>query len=229
MIGSNLRSEGQTDKPALHIEIFSDVVCPWCYIGKRRIETALDAVQDRYESRVIWRPFELNLGMPPSGLERKAYLQRKFGSMEALQQLEARVTAVGAADGISFAFDRIQRTPNTFDAHRLIWHAQREELQDETVEALFRRYFIEGADVGNKHVLIEIARVAGLNAEQVERDLSGDEGAAPVRKEEERGRNMGITGVPHFLINGAYAISGAQEPKTLVSAFDLVTRQTPIH
>jgi predicted DsbA family dithiol-disulfide isomerase len=201
------------------IEIYSDVICPWCFIGKRRLEKAVSMLEAESTSRVTWRPFQLNPGMPPGGVDRRMYLERKFGSMQAFQQLEARVTAVGMAEGIPFAFDRIQRTPNTFNAHRLIWLARQEGRQDAVVELLFRNYFLEGADIGDRQALVAIAASAGLDSERAEHVLDSDEGAASVREEESKGRGMGITGVPHFLINQAYTISGAQESQTLVSAF----------
>ncbi len=148
----------------LDIHIVSDVVCPWCYVGKRRLERALQTLDGRYEYRVTWRPFELNPGMPPEGMDRRQYLEGKFGSAPAVRQLEARVAAAGSEEGLDFAFDKIRRTPNTFDAHRLIWLAQREGLQDAVVEGLFRGYFIEGADLSRRETLIEIAGKAGLPA-----------------------------------------------------------------
>jgi 2-hydroxychromene-2-carboxylate isomerase len=126
--------------PRLEIEVYSDIVCPWCYIGKRRLEGALDRLEQssqRRANRVTWRPFELNPTMPRHGMDRQVYLEAKFGGPEALQSMQDRVAAVGAKEGIPFAFDRIIRTPNTFDAHRLIWHAERQKKQDDVVEALF--------------------------------------------------------------------------------------------
>src|SRR4029077_5692503 len=126
----------------------SDVICPWCFIGKRRLENALRTLPGDVETQVVWHPFELNPEMPRGGIDRRAYRQAKFGSPEASRALDARPAAAGATEGIVFAFDRILRTPNTFDAHRLIWLAQRESRQDPIVEALFRGYFLEGADLG---------------------------------------------------------------------------------
>lgn len=205
---------------ALSVDVVSDVICPWCFIGKRRLSKALNAIKDQYEFRVTWYPFQLNPDIPPGGMDRKVYRSAKFGSWETSLELDAHATAVGATEGIPFAFDRIQRTPNTFDAHRLIWLAQREGIQDAIVETLFRSYFIEAADIGNRRTLLEIAIATGLNAERVERFLESNDGVAAVQEEEAKARRMGISGVPHFIINGEYSLSGAQAVQTMISAFD---------
>jgi len=207
----------------LQIDIFSDAICPWCYVGKRRLEQALRTLGEAYDIRVTWRPFELNPDMPKEGLDRKTYRSRKFGSWERSRAMDAQVAAVGAAEGIPFAFDRARRTPNTFDAHRLVWLAGREGVQDAVVEGVFRGYFTEGKDVGDRATLVEIARGAGLDAERVERFLASDEGAAEVREEEAHGRHIGVHGVPLFVINGTYAVSGAQRPEAFVAAIERAT------
>ena len=186
----------------LTIEVFSDVICPWCYIGKRRLEKALELLGDRYDCEVIWRPFELNPGMPPEGINRRAYRTAKFGSWERSLELDARVAAVGAEEGLSFAFDRIERTPNTFDAHRLIWYSQQQGQQDAVVETLFRAYFIEGRNIGDQGVLAELAAEAGLDRAEVKGFVGSDRGVNELRQEEARGRHLGINGVPYLLIHG---------------------------
>ncbi len=201
----------------IHVEIYSDVVCPWCYVGKRRLERAL--TQFGGEARVTWRPFQLNPTMPVEGVDRKTYLEAKFGSLEAFERLEAQVIEAGASERIPFAFDRIKRTPNTLAAHRLIWHAQQHERQDEVVEALFHAYFVEGQDIGNIEMLAQVAAQAGLERTGTEGFLNGDGGIADVRAEEAAGHRLGIRGVPYFVMNGAYAISGAHPSDTFVSAF----------
>ncbi len=213
----------------LSVDIYSDVVCPWCFVGKRRLEQALQKLGDRYETRIAWHPFELNPGIPREGIVRTAYRKAKFGSLAAAQALDARLTKVGATVGIPFAFDRIRRTPNTFDAHRLLWFAQRRELQDRLVEALFRGYFIEGADLGDRQLLVGIAGGSGLSGAEVERFLVGDEGAAAVREDEARAWRMGINGVPHFIINGEYAVPGAQNAEILASVFEEVMSRGATH
>jgi len=195
----------------LGIDIVSDVICPWCFIGKRRFEKALRLLPPEIETMVHWRPFELNPDMPIEGIERKLYRTRKFGSWERSQALDAQVAQAGAGEGIPFAFDRMERTPNTFDAHRLIWLAGVEGVQDAVVEALFQAYFVDALDVGDRDVLARIASAAGLV-------LDSQRGSDAVREEESWTRRQGVQGVPYYLINGATAISGAQNPE-LIAAF----------
>lgn len=204
----------------LHIEVYSDVVCPWCYVGKRRLERALTEFGGA--ARIAWRPFQLNPTMPKDGMDRTAYLEAKFGSLDAFRQLEEHVLAAGASERIAFAFEKIARAPNTFLAHRLIWLAEREGCQDAVVDSLFRGYFEEGADIGSSATLVQIAARAGLHGEIVERFLRSDEGTAEVKAEEAAGHALGIRGVPYFLVNGTYAISGAQPVETFVSALKRV-------
>src|SRR5262249_49350365 len=140
----------------LRIDVISDVICPWCFIGKRRLETALAALDGSHEVGVRWLPFQLNPTMPKEGISRKEYRTRKFGSWERSLELDAKVIAVGETEGICFAFDRIERTPNTLDSHRLIWLAEREGIQDTVVEALFQAYFTEGQDLSNRQALLDV-------------------------------------------------------------------------
>ena len=155
------------------IDIISDVICPWCFIGKRRLEKAIAALEGKDEVRVRWLPFQLNPQMPKEGISRREYRIRKFGSWEHAQELDARMIAVGEAEGIQFAFDRTERTPNTLDAHRLIWLADKQGVQDAVVEALFRAYFTEGRDISNRQTLNDVVAEAGLNREQAEELLEG--------------------------------------------------------
>jgi predicted DsbA family dithiol-disulfide isomerase len=145
----------------LHVDVISDVICPWCSIGKRRLEKAVAAFGGPV--RVRWLPFQLNPTMPKEGASRKEYRTRKFGSWERSLELDARVVAVGEGEGIHFAFDRIERTPNTLDTHRLIWLAGKEGVQDAVVEALFRAYFTEGRDISNHQTLLDMVAEAGLD------------------------------------------------------------------
>ena len=204
----------------LKIEVYSDVVCPWCYVGKRRLERALTEFGG--DVRVTWRPFQLNPTMPKEGMDRTAYLEAKFGSLDAFRQLEEHVQAAGVSEQITFAFEKIARTPNTFAAHRLIWLGEREGCQDAVVDALFRGYFEEGADIGSSAVLVQLAAQAGLPDESVERLLRSDEGTAEVKAEESAGHKLGIRGVPYFVLDGTYAISGAQPVDIFVSALKRV-------
>lgn len=199
----------------VRIDVYSDVVCPWCYVGKRRLERALAVFGG--PAQVVWRPFQLNPTMPKDGMDRTAYLEAKFGSLDAFRHLEEQVSAAGASEGIGFAFERIGRTANTFLAHRVIWLAEREGCQDAVVESLFRGYFEEGADIGAMPVLMELAERAGLARGRVSACLSGDEGTAEVQAEEAAGHRLGIRGVPYFVLAGAYGISGAQPVELFVA------------
>lgn len=202
------------------VDVTSDVICPWCYIGKRRLERAVDGLGGRHEVHVRWHPFQLNPQMPQEGKDRRAYRTAKFGSWERSQALDAQVAAAGEAEGIHFAFERIGRTPNTLDAHRLIALAGERGVQDAVVEALFRGYFTEGRDIDDRGTLLDLAVQAGLDGGRAESLLDGDEGLESLRAAEEQSRRLGVRGVPFFVINGEVAISGAQEPKAFLDAFD---------
>jgi predicted DsbA family dithiol-disulfide isomerase len=211
-------------KNELLVEVVSDVVCPWCFIGKRRLEKAL-ALLGRPATQIRWKAFQLNPDAPKEGMNRQAYRLRKFGSLAYSQQLEARVADAGMEDGIEFRFDRIERTPNTFDAHRLIWLAGREGVQNETVENLFQAYFIDAEDVGNPSVLTRIGTESGLDAGSVEELLGGDLGASEVVADELQARTQGVSGVPTFFVDGAPIASGAQKPELLASVLGPVLEQ----
>jgi predicted DsbA family dithiol-disulfide isomerase len=203
---------------ALEIEVFSDVICPWCFIGKRRLERALRLLEGTPAVRVTWRAFELNPGMPPEGIPRRDYRTGKFGSWERSQELDARVAQAGAPDGIEFQFERMERTPNTTDAHRLLGLGLREGCQDAVAERLFRGYFLEGRDIGDRETLVETAAAAGLNADAARRYLASDAGTAEVREDEARAHRLGVHSVPTFLVDGRAAIEGAQPPELLAAA-----------
>jgi len=205
----------------MHIDIVSDVICPWCFIGKRRLEKALSLRPDLAVD-VTWRPFQLNPDMPPDGMERKAYIAAKFGGGGQADRVYANVAEVGAGIGIPFAFDRIRRTPNTRDAHRLIRWAAAHALADPVVEALFRAYFLDGRNIGDRAVLAEIAGAAGLDATVARRWLDGDADIEPVLAEDRGARRLGINAVPCFIFERNYAVSGAQEPEFFLPIFDLV-------
>jgi predicted DsbA family dithiol-disulfide isomerase len=202
---------------SLTIEVISDVICPWCYIGKRRLERAIADFGKPVE--VLWHPFQPNHTMPKNGISRREYRTRKFGSWERSQELDARVIAVGKEEGIDFAFDRIERTPNTRDAHRLIWFADKEGVQDAAVEALFRAYFTEGRDIGNHETLLDVTADAGLERSAAEAVLNGDDGIEAVRQSEELSRRHRVEGVPFFIVNGHFTLAGAQQPNTFLDVF----------
>src|SRR6266480_4051312 len=158
----------------LHIEVISDVICPWCYIGKRRLEKAIAALDGKHEVRVRWLPFQLNPTMPREGVGRKEYRTKKFGSWERSLELDAQMVAVGETEGIHFAFDRTERTPNTLDAHRLIWLADKQCVQDAVVEALFLAYFTDGRDISNRKTLIDVVAEAGLDRSRADAMLNSN-------------------------------------------------------
>ncbi|HRH44154.1 MAG TPA: DsbA family oxidoreductase [Pyrinomonadaceae bacterium] len=204
----------------LKIDVYSDVICPWCFVGKHRLEKALAAVKDRFEARVTWHPFELNPEMPKEGLNRKEYRSAKFGSWEKSLALDEQVKKAGESEGIHFRHDLMERTPNTFDAHKLILLAGREGVQDKVTDAVFNGYFVEGKDVGNRDTLIKIAVNAGMNAEQVKNFLESEESTNAVNEAKEKGRELRISGVPNFIINNQVSFSGAQSVETFIAAFE---------
>jgi predicted DsbA family dithiol-disulfide isomerase len=203
----------------LSVDVISDVICPWCFIGKRRLEKALAALDRQHEVRVRWLPFQLNPTMPKEGINRTDYRTTKFGSLERSQELDAKMVAVGETEGIQFAFDRTERTPNTLDAHRLIWLADQQGVQDAVVEALFLAYFTEGKDIGNCRTLIDVVAEAGLDRHQAEGVLNSDEGLEAIREAHEQSRRIGVEGVPFFVINEKITLSGAQPPEAFLEAF----------
>lgn len=208
------------------IDVVSDVMCPWCYIGKRRLEAAVAALPEVVLD-VQWRPFQLDATIPPEGMDRRMYLERKFGGAEAAERVYAPVRAAGEAEAIPFAFDRIRRSPNTINAHRLIRWAGQAGLQEEMVERLFRLYFIEGGDLTDVSVLAKAAAEAGMELEVAERLLASEADVAEVRADIEAAQNMGITGVPTFIVGGRYAVVGAQPADVLADAIAKARAEAP--
>ena len=201
----------------LTVQVISDVICPWCFIGKRRLEKAIAALGSPVKVR--WLPFQLNPTMPKEGISRREYRTKKFGSWERSQELDARVIAVGKEEGIDFAFDRIERTPNTLDAHRLIWLAEVEGIQNAVVETLFRAYFTEGRDISNRQTLLDVVAEVGLDRVKAEALLTGDEGMETIKGAGELSRRHHVDGVPFFIVNGEITLAGAQHPDTFLEAF----------
>jgi predicted DsbA family dithiol-disulfide isomerase len=204
-----------TERVDLHVDIYSDVVCPWCYVGLKRFEEALDLLDRQLDPVVTWRPFELNPTMPPSGMDRKVYLEAKFGSAAAVESMLDHVREAGRQSGLAFAFDRITRTPNTLDAHRLIWLAGREGRQSKMAERLFRGYFEEGMDLSDRSRLTRAASEAGLRQDNVAAWLASQEGVKEVRGEEQTGLQLGIRAVPYFYVAGQAGLSGAHPPPVI--------------
>jgi predicted DsbA family dithiol-disulfide isomerase len=207
--------------PLLTIDIVSDVVCPWCYIGMRRLGLALTRIgqaEPETRLRIRWHPFQLNPDLPPSGVDRREYLEAKFGGPERAAEIYARVRAAGDTVGIAFDFDRIATQPNTLDAHRLIAWVQAQADANPLVERLFRAYFLEGQNVGDRSVLAALAGEAGQDAAAARAFLDSGAGADEARAADRKARETGIGGVPFFIFDGRVAVSGAQLPDVLVDA-----------
>jgi len=206
-------------EPSIAIDVVSDVVCPWCYIGQKRLEKAVEAVPD-IDVTVRWRPYQLDPTIPPEGKDRRQYMLAKFGSEQRIREIHARIEPLGAAEGIAFDFEAIKVSPNTLDAHRLIRWAANDgsDVQNRLVQALFSAYFEQGRNVGERAVLVETARSAGMDGAVVEAMLAAEADRAEVVAEIETASRMGITGVPCFLLERRYAVMGAQESATLADA-----------
>jgi predicted DsbA family dithiol-disulfide isomerase len=202
------------------IDVVSDVVCPWCYIGKRHLEAALATLDESGQPRPVvrWHPYELNPGLSAEGIDRRDYVESKFGGPARAAQVYERVRGAGTQAGIPFDFDRIARQPNTRDAHRLIAWAQTRGDVDPLVERLFRAYFVEGRYIGAHEVLAEIAHEAGENADAAYAFLDSGVGATEIAEAEERAASLGISGVPFFIVDGRYGLSGAQPSEAIVEA-----------
>jgi len=205
----------------MRIDIYSDTVCPWCYLGKRRFELAV-AARPQYEPRVTWRPFELNPDMPPEGVERAAYLASRVGAPQRVAEAHAELMRQGAACGIEFRFDLMERMPNTRRSHLLIAHAARFGRQTAVNERIMRAYFEEGCDIGDIEVLVRLGVEAGLAERESRSALILRSGQDGVVAAERHATVLGITGVPTFIFDGQYTISGAQEVGTLAGVFDQV-------
>lgn len=210
------------NKDSVKLDIYSDVICPWCYVGKARLDEALKTLQKTFNVDVSWKPFELNPGMPPEGIERKEYMLKKFGTSD-ISGMQKRLTEAGAENGVRFNFELIKRVPNTFAAHRLLWFAQKEGKQHQLSETLFRKYFFDGEDIGKIDVLLEAASEVSLDREEMKRFLNSDAGSDNVNEEETFGRRMGISAVPTFILNGEIVASGAIPAAELVTLIEAAT------
>jgi len=205
------------------IDVISDVVCPWCFIGKRNLEQALETWRAKHrdqEPMVRWHPFQLNPQLPASGVPRKQYLENKFGGPERAKEIYARVLAAGKRAGIDFAFDAIQVQPNTINAHRMLQFAAERGKQDEMAEVIFRRYFLEGADLSDTQTLADMAQQAGLNRDEAAAYLASDANSELIKEQDRRARAIGVEGVPFFIFNQRLALSGAQPPEVIVEAME---------
>lgn len=204
----------------LQIEVVYDLVCPWCFLGTRRLRRTLRARPD-IAADIAWRPFLLNPDIAPGGVPRQDYIVRKFGGEDRARRLHATIAELGRAEGLGFQFDRIRRIPPSIDAHRLVRVAERHGLAADTVDALFLAYFCEGQDIGDHAVLAGIAGGLGMDASAVRRLLAGSGEAEAVHAENLRAHRLGINGVPCFVVQGRHAIAGAQEPEVIERLLDV--------
>ncbi len=201
------------------IDVVSDVVCPWCYVGKHRLEAAL-ALRPDVETEIHWRPYFLDPRVPREGMARVDYLSRKFGSDERIRPAHERLSRLGREEGIEFHFERITWQPNTLDAHRLIGWAEEAGRAAPVVEKIFSLFFTEGADLSKRETLLLAAQAGGLDVEGVRRDLAGERDVAAVEKAATSAAERGISGVPFFIFNNRFAVAGAQPPDMLAEAMD---------
>lgn len=208
---------GRMNAPSISVDAISDVACPWCYLGKRRLEHAISLAPD-VDVRVRWRPFRLDPTIPPEGISRNDYIVRKFGSLEAVRGAHERLEAYGRAEGIDYRFDLIGRSADTTNAHRLINWAHAEGQEDAVVERLFAAYFSEGKDIGDTSVLAAVAGDAGLDPGSIEARLATDEDRSAVAAEIEEAYRIGVTGVPCFIVGRRYAVVGAHPGETIAAA-----------
>lgn len=204
---------------ALKVDVIFDTICPWCYVGKRRLEAAA-RLRPEIEFETRWRPFLLNPDMPLGGMDRSTYLIRKFGTEARVRRVYGAISDAGQSVEIDFAFDRIRQTPNSVDSHRLVQFAQNFDKSDVVVEALFLNYFVNGQNIGETDALIEIGCDIGLPRDELSSHLHSDDGVAFVYDENARAHRHGINSVPSFLFAGSMAISGAHEPQVLARMID---------
>jgi predicted DsbA family dithiol-disulfide isomerase len=221
--GCNVATSGtrlpEAPSVGTRIDIVSDAICPWCYIGKRHLEQALATLADEgLTFQVHWNPFQLNPDMPKEGRDRAAYRAWKFGSAEKSAALDQRITEAAAGAGLAFRTDLMTRTPNTIDAHRVIWLAGQNGVQDAAMEAVFRAYFVEGRDIGDHLVLADCAAEAGLRHEAVLDFLAGDLADREMRAADQAAREAGVSGVPSFFLDGYSLFSGAMPAETIATA-----------
>jgi len=195
------------------LDIISDPICPWCYIGKAKLDRALEAAPD-HPFEIQWKPFQLNPDMPAEGMDRREYLEWKFGGREGAVRVYGEIAKTAEATGLDIAFEKIKRTPNTLNAHRLIRWAQVEGKQTPIVSQLFKRYFREGQDISDFDVLVDVATTVGMDGDIIRRLLEGDSDLAETIAEDKKAREMGVQGVPCFIIGASYAVQGAQNTDT---------------
>lgn len=197
----------------LQVDIVSDFVCPWCYIGKRRFDAALAATHTGPHVKIEWKAFQLSPDLPPGGVDRKAYLEKKFGT-ESPSRMNSQLSELGKKEGIDFQFERIKKSPNTFEAHRLTWLAKQENKQDAIVDAIFSAYFCQGLDIGSPEILQSIGMKCGIPEKRLSAFYKNSEGAPEIRQELSWAQEREITLVPFFVFNDEHWISGADTIET---------------
>jgi predicted DsbA family dithiol-disulfide isomerase len=200
----------------IQIDVISDVICPWCFLGKHRLDKAL-AMLPEVKTEVVFRPFYLDPTIPDEGIDRRQYMEAKFGA-ERLKTIHDPLIVAGKEDGVPYHFDKIMRTPNTLSAHRVLRWALVDGKQREVAEALFMAYWNQGRDVGDHAELAEIAGACGMDGLKVQADLATDKDSEAVLREMAMAQKMGVTGVPTFIINRKYGVVGAQSPEVIVQA-----------
>ncbi len=209
----------------MQIDIVSDTICPWCFVGKRRFERALE-LRPQADLSLTWRPYQFNPTMPNEGIDRKTYLAAKFGGLERAEKSYDRIREAGAEVGIEFRFDDIEMTPNTINSHRLVQYAKTQNANDALItEKLYVAYFLEARNIGDINVLEDIAVESGLDGVAFRRYINSDEDRRYILEQDEAIRRQGISGVPCFIIEGKYAVSGAQSPEIFHQIFDLVHQE----
>ena len=206
-----------SDMPPLTVDVVSDVMCPWCFIGKRRLEAALRSVP-QLDVHVRWHPFQLDATLPKTGKDRQQYLSDKFGGLERAAAIYSNIKAAGLEEGIDFAFDDIKLSPNTLDCHRLILWSRADKLQDEVVERLFKAYFLDGEDLTKAETLVRISDEAGMESDLVEHLLGTETDLDKVEAGIQKAQESGVTGVPCFIIDGRFVLAGAEKPETIAAA-----------
>jgi predicted DsbA family dithiol-disulfide isomerase len=210
----------------MQIDVISDTVCPWCFIGKRRLQRAMET-RPSLDFDVKWRPYQLDATVPREGMDRQVYMRMKFGADPMkIVEMHKLIAAEGEKEGIAFDFAAITRRPNTLDSHRLIRWAETAGVQDEVVERLFIAYFENGEDIGDVRVLADIADICGMDGVEIAQMLESDTDLNLVSREDQIAREMGVTGVPAMIFGNKLAVSGAREPEVLVSVIDRVTEMT---
>ena len=210
----------------MRIDIFSDPVCPWCYVGKRRLEQALSTYHQPLDDlQIIWRAFQLNPDMPEAGMDRQTYLSNKFGGGARASQIYENIKQVGASVGIDFQFEAIERTPNTIKSHRLIRLAHGLGKQNQFKEAMFKAYFLNGEDIGDTETLLDIAAEADMDRESTASFLESDRLKQEIIDEDKQARAVGLNGVPCFIVDNKFVLSGAQEPQSIQQVFDLALQE----